>query len=368
MRQFDDLNRDIDEIKFSDEEKAALTERLKKAAGSGNASGKRIYKRGFVAAAAAVAAMSVTVAAVGTSGQTVKKYFGGSSEAAETMLEDGTYQINQSRTYNGWTVTLTDCAGDDTNLYIGIDVAAPEGTVLNNEYGYRFEDYDISFGLFDYTKSSWGVREVEDEDISDNKVSFVYEISTGEPAEGKTVNITLGDFFEMQYSKEMEDWVSSERTKSLSGHEFKFKNIKLDYTNQTIRLEPNVPVEIFSGEATLTKLEISPISVTARVSGGSCDDHHYRAASHPELVTEAWGEEYTPDGTRYNEFCDYDLTMEFVMKDGSVYEYKSGHGGCEDDPNAEGGSYVEMNRTYDKLIDISQIQYVVVCGTEIDIN
>ncbi|MCD8036278.1 MAG: hypothetical protein LUE88_02700 [Clostridiales bacterium] len=85
-------------------------------------------------------------------------------------------------------------------------------------------------------------------------------------------------------------------------------------------------------------------------------------------MAEAWGEENTPDGTRFNDFCDMDLTMEFVMKDGTVYEYRRGHGSCEDDPEAEGGTYVEMNRTYDKFIDISQIQYVVVCGTEIELN
>lgn len=375
MRQFDDFNKEIDEIKFSEEEKKSLAERLRTAAEAENAGKKpkRFYKRGIIAAAAAVAVMSVTAAAVGISGQNIKKYFGGSSEASELMLDKGTYQINRSETYNGWTVSLTDCAGDDSNLYIGIDVTAPEGTVLENyERYYHFDDYDISFGLFDDIRSSWGVREVEDEDPTDNKLSFVFEIVTHEPVQGKTADIMLSDFidwwWEDRYTENAVQHEGSELTEAVRGHKFKFKDVRLDYTNQTIRLEPNVPVEIFSGEATLTKLEISPISVTARIVGGSCDDHHNKAASRPELVAETWGEEYTPDGTRRNDFCDLDLTIEFVMKDGSVYDYRHGHGSCEDDPNAEGGTYIEMTRSYSKLIDISQIEYVVVCGTEVDIN
>ncbi|MCD8036279.1 MAG: DUF4179 domain-containing protein [Clostridiales bacterium] len=264
MNKFDELNRDMDDIKFSEEEKRDLTERLKTAAEAemNEEKPKRIHKRGFIVAAAAAAIMSVTAAAVGLSGQSINKYFAGSSLAAETMVPEGLYSINQSQSHNGWTVTLTDCAGDDSNLYIGIDVTAPEGTVLDHEnHGYQFDDYDISFGLFDETRCSWGVRDVADDDPTDNKISFIFEITTYEPAQGKTADIMLGDFIDFMDS-------DSEIIEAVKGYDFKFKNVKLDYTNQTIRLELNIPVEIFSGEATLTKLEISPISVTARVSGG----------------------------------------------------------------------------------------------------
>ena len=37
--------------------------------------------------------------------------------------------LNLSQAVDGWTMTLTDCIGDDNRLYVGIEVTAPEGTV-----------------------------------------------------------------------------------------------------------------------------------------------------------------------------------------------------------------------------------------------
>ena len=45
-------------------------------------------------------------------------------------MEDGIYRLDRSETYNGWTVTLEECMGDETSVYIWVDVTAPEGTRL----------------------------------------------------------------------------------------------------------------------------------------------------------------------------------------------------------------------------------------------
>ncbi len=371
MKRFEEK---LNNMKFSENEKAELIKVLESMKQKNENKNILGVKRIIAVSAAAAAIMSVSAMALSLTGGQLGKYFESSSEASKEMLEQGLYKINRSESYNGWTVSLTDCVGDDTNVYIGIDVSAPEGTVLtieeDPEAGFTFDDYEIKFselGIFDDVRKSWGIRQLDDDNPNDNKVSMVFEISTYKPAIGKTVNIELGDFFDYWWSDRYTDQAvkheKTELTEGIRGHKFKFDNVKLDYSDQTIRMAPDIPVEIFSGKAVLTNLEISPLSVTATVNGGSCDNHHYRAASRPELVSEAWGEEYTPDGTRYNDFCDYDLTIEFVMDDGTVYNYRRGGGSCEDDPQK--GAYLTVNRTYDKLIDLSQLKSVIICGTEI---
>ncbi|MFQ7854836.1 MAG: DUF4179 domain-containing protein [Flavonifractor plautii] len=75
----------------------------------------------------------------------LRSYFGDSAAYQQSAAE-----LGQSVTKDGWTVTLTDCVGDDRNLWFGLEIAGPEGTVLDAE-NYYIDWYECQFpGLYSF--------------------------------------------------------------------------------------------------------------------------------------------------------------------------------------------------------------------------
>lgn len=83
-------------------------------------------------------------------------------------------ELGESITKNGWTMTLTDCAADDYTVYVGVTLTGPEGTVLDNEKGYLFEDwFSPRFPDLDAADTG-GYMQVEDEDpTEDGRIRLV---------------------------------------------------------------------------------------------------------------------------------------------------------------------------------------------------
>lgn len=391
----------FESVGFTPEEKLDLTARLERAAEQEDnmtSATKRKIKRisgGMVFGVAAAVMMTAgALAAVLNPG--LRGWFDTQTYGTQEKLEQGIYRLDRSETYNGWTVTLGECVGDDHGVYIWGDVAAPEGTVLA---------FPEDSGL---TASCWMENQEDrlgsigahfmDDDPTDNHVSVLIRpfMTWGESPRGETVTLHLGPIVDdvRTYGPELEGgWrevlsTGSELTAAIRDHEWVFEDLTLDYPDQTIQMEPNVEVPWLDGTTTVTDLEVSPLGTYVLLEGGSCAK--YVAHMHTDPIheggetTELGGLTITVGGSdggwddKQREM-ESGITLELTLRDGtqvlpgniaaSTSDYKEGLEGPET-------PYYFFGRTYDgnnaanptSALDPAQVDHVTVCGVDIPLT
>lgn len=415
------IKENFERVGFTPEEKLDLTARLERAAEleeNMTSTTKRKIRKisgGMIFGVAAAAIMTVgALAAVLNPG--LRTWFDTTTPGASSTLEDGIYRLDRTLTYNGWTVTLDECVGDDSSVYIWVDVTAPEGTTLVPREGGGFQAR--AWVGFDGAMGSCGTHWLADTDPTDNRISFVV-ISTqsGESPRGQTATVTLGpvtDYWTdpvVTSESENDGWhEDSGIMAAIRDHEWIFEGVKLDFPDQTVRLNPNTEIPYLGGTATLTQLDISPLSVYARLEGGSCAvrvEHREQGktldpdAPIPEeeqVDVPDSGEENmivinTPDGgavtsmdrprtlmdlwLREESEMSKPLAIQLTLKDGTGLElrgYESGQGYIE---GIEGPQtpYVHSRTQYETgynwfytVLDPAQVDHVTVCGVDIPVN
>lgn len=381
----DDLRHSFPPISFTPEEKEHLAARLKAAAeqeepmnNTRRHTVRHISRR--IAIGAGVAAALTTGALAAAMNGGLLNYFDARSPEDRNALEESIYQINRSETYNGWTVELTDCIGDDTNGYVWVEVTAPEGTVLQPPEGGQF----CSMYYLDSPEDHFGrnITALPDSDPQDNCISFCLELNSLDGnLRGQTVDFTLEPIVDVWWTDSGTEYAAqhngSELTEAIRDHTWVFEDVVLDYPDQAVRLTPNLEVPYMDGTATLTKIEITPLTTTVRIEGGSCYDHHGRAAA------EAAGSKIPVSSDPDTWFdCWHALETTLVMKDGTILEPPEwcGKGGssCQDGVSSDtytGVPYVQKAFQYatnsnlipPRVIDPSQVDYILVCGVRIDL-
>ena len=116
-----DLNHSFDHFAFTSEEKEQLTDRLKQAAEQEERmkeptkriirhTGHRLLIGAGAAAALTMGALAATV------GGGLLGYFEARTPEDQSALENGIYRLDRSESWNGWTVALTDCVGDNATI------------------------------------------------------------------------------------------------------------------------------------------------------------------------------------------------------------------------------------------------------------
>lgn len=394
----DDLRHSFPPISFTPEEKEHLAARLKAAAEQEETMNntrrhtiRHVSRR--IAIGAGVAAALTTGALAAAMNVGLLNYFDARSPEDRNALEESIYQINRSETYNGWTVELTDCIGDDTNGYVWVEVTAPEGTVLQPPEGGQF----CSMYYLDSPEDHFGrnITALPDSDPQDNCISFCLELNSLDGnLRGQTVDFTLEPIVDVWWTDSGTEYAAqhngSELTEAIRDHTWVFEDVVLDYPDQAVRLTPNLEVPYMDGTATLTKIEITPLTTTVRIEGGSCYDHHGRAAAQQsdgsgDIVIDAGSagsvtitDNPQEDISTWFECWDA-LETTLVMKDGTILEPPAISGGtsCQDgvsNDTYKGVPYVEEKSQYaensnlipPRVIDPSQVDYILVCGVRID--
>lgn len=265
-------------VGFTPEEKLDLTARLEQAAeleeNMTNAT-KRKIKRisgGMVFGIAAAAVMTVgALAAVLNPG--LHTWFDTTAPGASEVLESGIYRLDRSETCNGWTVTLDECVGDDSRVYIWVDVTAPEGTVLTVT---EDQSLRVWFGMdTQEPEDFYSLDAIPDGDPTDNRASFLFKTVEPQNWRGQEVTVKLENLRAFDYEIEEPGMRMyhelSEITEAIQDHDWVFENVKLDYPDQTIRLEPQANISHPDGVITLSRLEISPLTLKMRLEGEGCN-------------------------------------------------------------------------------------------------
>lgn len=397
------IRHSFEELHFTEEEKMTLAQRLQCSAEQEetmkDSTKKKIKKLGRGTVLGIAAALTLTAGALAA---VMHGEWGGlfsfQSGEEQELLEKLAYEIRETKTVDGWEITLSRCAGDDTMLYIWVDMKAPADFTGKPPEDYM--DLRTYWGLEIDGKSklagSGNDRINWDEET--RTVTYCSGWPTTDPVAGEAADIRLHPLRWGGWNRETEKWVNL----PLWEGDVVFEDVELAYEDHTIRLAPNVEVPYLEGTATLTKLEISPFRAFARVDGGSIYKHHHewvKAEEAPQaeqgVVIETEAGSITVGGSsvgsavfdgyrvRYKTVdCWSALEVELHMKDGTVITPRTAPlSECQDGFDTEGHVdageyYVERRMEYedipiagiaDRIIDPDQVDYVTVCGVEVPV-
>lgn len=293
--------------------------------------------RAILAAAVIAGLLMTTAGAIFLLRPVLQTYFGAS---APYVYQKNSQILNLSQTVDGWTMTLTDCIGDDNRLYVGIEVTAPEGTVLTEQgsplpYGIEEIDIDVSEGA--RHPGAWYISQIPDDSETDNHLRFVLWMNCQESLDGKAISLTLG---KLSHGNGSCDFNGS----------WTFRDIELDLADQSIRLEPQVSVPVLDTTATLTELTISPVSITLCFQGegliGQCQRY--------------------PNGTNIT-----DPTIVLYDHEGNVMQMETryapfGSRAGSGDNNTTGE--LRIVQSYEAFIDLDALDHIEICGVDIQVG
>ena len=293
--------------------------------------------RAGLAAAVIAGLLMLTTGAVFLLKPVLQTYFG---ESASYVYQKNSQILNLSQTVDGWTMTLTDCIGDDNRLYVGIEVTAPKETALAEQGSplpYWIEEIDIDVSEDARHPGAWYISQVPDGSETDNHLRFVLWMNCQESLDGKSLSLTLG---KLSHGNGACDFEGS----------WSFRDIRLDLADQSIRLTPNISVPVLDTTATLTELTVSPVSITATFQGEGLIGQTQRYPN-GQNVTEPTLVLYDQEGR--------------VMELDSQYAPFGSRAGSGS--NNETGE-LRIVQSYETFIDLDALDHIEVCGVSVPIK
>lgn len=353
---FESYRAELDGLRLTEESRERLADRLTgrrslEADRRSHRPGGRLGRAAVIAAAACLLA-AVGGAAVVSSVPTLRdRFFGGDSAG---YRQSGGF-VGRAVENNGWTLSITDCVGDDYYVYLGMELEAPEGTVLDAP-DYRFARFSASF-----TDSSlygtYDVMPLPDEDPTDNKLPLMWLLYSSQPGvNGSTVRLTVSDLGHR--------WDNGEAYQLDCGGTWDLGAVTVRYPDSVLRLTPGTPVEVpLEGpggvrtlDAQVSRVEISPLALNVWISGEDLVLHH--GPDRPQ-----------PSETFY--FCDSTQEVLAFDADGQPIAMRAGMegmggGGCSGYNESEG--YIWLSCGFGGLMDVNRVAKIVVNGVEIPVR
>lgn len=260
---FEAYREELDALRFTERGRADLKRALARRGKMERGAGRRaLTLRRAAAVAAAVCLISALglAAVAGFVGEpSLRDVLGGDSAG----YDQSSGFIGRSVECDGWTVSITDCVGDESFCYIGVEVEAPEGTVLDGDYYLMDAEFDSDM----LHKGNGGgrdslLRPLPDDDPADNRVRMVYEWSElGAGLSGARVRLRLTNFYEqLDYNWEENDW----NKEYLSRGQWDFGWMTADFADNVrhIPLAEDIPIEGGDGLLLVDEVVISPLGVS----------------------------------------------------------------------------------------------------------
>ena len=342
-----DYKTELNQLRFTPEEKAAMTDRLLSAAqknGSAQTSRRR-WKRSAVAAVAAVACLCVGAGAVGVTklaSDTFSPVFG----SAETEIVDKIgHPIGASATAAGVTITADAIIGDKHHYAIAYTIEKTDGsafdldanaTVGNGVLPLTFEQQDTNIGLMG---GSHGSSYFYDADPSDNAIQFVEMMTQDQPLKPGTASVKFQDL--SVYTDN--DYRTSE---TLAEGTWRLK-FDFAFEDSSISLPAGQSFTLNGMDATLDGVTLSPLSIQVDYT------------VHQEL---AWSEDRESgqinahdreQSYRYFE----SLPVVITYTDGTTQDLTNAGGGITP---GDGESVCQKSRIFDELRPLDEVASVTV--------
>lgn len=184
-------------------------------------------------------------------------------EALQGALRESGNAIQSSQTSQGWTMTISQAVGDRGCAYLLLDLAAPEGTVLDADL-YQLDDCQLVFEK--ERRGVWGWECLKDEDKTDHRISFLVHMSMDEDMRTAQGVLKVRGVQAVRLREGEQGGDAVERLAELS-YELPFR---LDYQEQVKSCRPGQTVQVerglIKGAVTVEQVEITPLSVRVRLS------------------------------------------------------------------------------------------------------
>ncbi|MGL5347264.1 MAG: DUF4179 domain-containing protein [Peptostreptococcaceae bacterium] len=171
----------------------------------------------------------------------------------EQLNGAGAY-INKSVTDNNLKLNIKQTLGDKHSVYILVDVEVPEDIIIP-EYA-SFNQSTIM--LKKQSSAGWAISDLEDENINDNKKSYLISYSTEGELNKNEITLDFKDFG--YYSDKSDDFIP------LVKGNWKI-SWELDYTDVSKEISVNRFVSAKDNKFFVRSVNISPISVSANIIG-----------------------------------------------------------------------------------------------------
>lgn len=340
----------MDGLRLSPEGKGRLIAALASEGKQAGPRPRRVLRLGLLMA---VAAALLTAAAGATLlvAPVLRDYYGGGG------YDQSAGALGHSVTRGGWTMTLTDCVGDDNYLYLGLSLTAPRGTVLNagKEESYYLEHEVFQFDGMGRQAMAWVLRQVPDADPADHQLRFVLWIEARSDTgslNGRQMELSLGGLYHFgpwnESARDFERQYDCEEV-------WDFGALTINYPDRAIRLTPETAVQVLGETATLASVVVTPVGVTVEIRGDGLRGHHKTydrgyCIALPEITLYGRdGEALTPD------------------KDAAPFGVRGGSGcGGGSDKTEEG--FLRIVQSYGYLLDREELDRVEVCGVTIPLS
>lgn len=223
---------------------------------------------------------TVTVFATTGISEDIQRFLG-IGENSQEALSSGVQVIDQYIQDESGTIHIKEALGDGSVTYLFFDFIAPEHTVLNKNYYSFVIDKSGPTGLGGHTKK---LTQLEDLDKTDNKLSFVLEITTDYDMYRKKIQLNLVDLygydeeihnmhgynmFVVENNKKVlnEEYIKETypgvfETLTVLNGDWISDEIKLKFTDMTKTHNVNNEYSFDVGKMIVKNIDLSPLSVT----------------------------------------------------------------------------------------------------------
>lgn len=261
-------------------------------------------------------------------------------EEEASLVSQAGLDLGQSCTVDGWTLTASQAMGDKTQVRVLLELAAPEGTVLEDGH-YRLELPMLEPSV------TFTIDQVKDEDPADNKLSFVLASIKAKDYRGEKVTFsTKGLSRYKKYTvEELNAGANPLDIDKIVVGDFSL-TFDLDYQDTSVVYKPGVEVETPGGKIRVDEVDLSPMSVYVKLSGEGTIPKPDSPAHHGGS-----GFENTVFDTEFG------YTVELRDKDGNGILWTTG----DSRPDS-------ITMTFGEIIDPADVAALVLYGVEIPLG
>ena len=357
-REYNDnkmYNSALDELRFSDEAKSRMVDRLMAAAEQPVAIHRvRRFPRIAAVGVAAALVLSIGAGATGVFKSASDAFAGVFVPTADTEIIDQIGRpIGASDTAGGVTVTADAILFDGYNYLISYTLEKEDGSAFDCTKNPDTGLYDLYWKRSDSTigrgvDGASGSSYFYDEDPSDNAIQYVETMSYNDTVQtGGTVKITLCDLSVMNSE------TGEMQTIAKGTWHLKFK---LEADNSAVELPAGQTIEVNGLSASVDKVVISPIGyhVVYTVDGEATFDTRY----------DENGEEIAQESVS-STWESYSAKLLVTKKDGTVLDF-SDCGGSMDPHN--GNTVCTRQGTFDTILPLDEVASVTIGDTTIPVK
>ncbi len=334
-------------------------------------------KFGLMLLAGVLCAGAVVASAAGyfTLNRPLAKHLG-AGEQENGLVSQAVQNLDSTCTVDGWTVTASQVLGDKTQLRVLLDVTAPEGTVLPNG------DYRLELPILD-PDVIFTVDKVEDDEPTDNKMSFVLSSVQAKDYRGQTVKFHMEGIsrYKKYTLEELNAGANPLDVDRLVAGDFDL-TFQLNYQDTSVTYNPGAEIDTAYGKIQVDEITLSPLSIFIKLSGeGTIIEPGTRLVFDGEVSAfevddkgniikvepkeGAEGDQYVFNGDEESSsmsiFHDgstlqsqYGIAVQVVDKEGNVIPYRTG----DTQPDS-------VTMTFAGIIDPNEVAAIIINNVEV---